>query len=71
LIEEFDAARVSFDAERGKVRIEPDGDADRALVRALGVVEEWVTTCERQPAAVDVDGRSYTLHPSVSFGGVG
>jgi hypothetical protein len=71
LLEEFDAASVSFDAESRKVRIESDGNADRALVRALGVTEEWVTTYEGRPATVEVGGRSYTLEPSAALGAVG
>ena len=68
LLEEFDAAGVAFDAERRKVRIESDGNADRALIRALDVIERWVTICDGLPATVDVEGRSYTLGPSVSLG---
>ena len=69
LLDEFDAANVCFDAER-KVRIEPDGNSDRALVKALGVIEEWVTAREGPPATVEVDGRSYTLGPRVRLGSV-
>jgi hypothetical protein len=70
LLDEFDAACVSFDAERGKVRIDADGDRDRALVRALDVIEEWVTVREGAPAKVEVEERSYTLGPSRSRGAV-
>jgi hypothetical protein len=70
LLEAFDAAGVPFDSERGKARSESDGDADRALVTAPGVIEKWVTTCERQSGTVEVDGCACTLYPSASLGGV-
>jgi hypothetical protein len=68
LLVEFDAACVSFDGECRKVRIAPADDAERALVRALDVIEEWVTVREGSPATVEIEERSYTLGASGARG---
>jgi hypothetical protein len=70
LVERFDAGDVSFDAERRHVCIENSG-SNRALLRALDVVEEWVTLHVGVPTTVELDGRPYTLGPAASIGGVG
>jgi hypothetical protein len=70
LLEEFDAGGVSYDADSGQVRIEPDRSPDRALVRALDVVEAWVTASDGGPTRVEVDGRAYTIGPAAALGGV-
>ena len=69
LLGEFDAESVSFDAERGTVSLDARGNPDRALVRALDLIELWVTDFVGMPTTVDVDGRSYTLEPSASVAG--
>jgi hypothetical protein len=62
LLEQLDAETIRFDAEQRQVCVEERG-ADRALVRTLDVVEDWVTQMG-VPTTVEVDGRSYTLHPA-------
>lgn len=57
---EVEAETVAFDPGCREIRVELKKDPDRALVRALGVIEEWL----RAPTTVDIDDHSYVLEPA-------
>ena len=68
LLEQFDGEDVSFDAAGRRVCFE-HRNTDGALLRVLGVAEEWVNVYNGAPTRVEIDGRSYLLAPSVPIGG--
>ena len=69
LVAQFGADAVSVDADGRQVCVEPRGNPDRALVRALDVLFDWVDGCDG-PAKLDIDGRSYMLGPPERIGGL-
>lgn len=68
LLEEVEAAEVSFEAASRRVCIELGKDPDQAVARVLRTVEDWLADLGRIAAKVDIDGRSYTLEPPISVG---
>jgi hypothetical protein len=68
--EEVEAEQVCFESARQQVCVEAAGNRDRALVRILNVVEDWLGGGGHAPTAVEIDERSYVLASRLA-GGVG
>jgi hypothetical protein len=58
---EVDAAKIGFEAEPRRVRIELKAAPDRNLGLILNVVEAWLGEDGRDQTTVEIDGHSYTL----------
>jgi hypothetical protein len=71
LAEEINGATVAFDVERGQVELDVQKDSERALLAALGVVEEWLAAHGLGPTMVELDDQIYVLEPAVGVGGGG
>ena len=59
--QEVELEEVSFDASRQQVRLEVERNPDRALVRILNLLEQWLGPEDRAPTDVEIDDHRYVL----------
>jgi hypothetical protein len=61
LVRVLEADEVALDSEHFDVQIRPRGDPDARLLRALDVVEGWLTSERLDSTVVHVFGRRYRI----------
>lgn len=61
-LREFTPELIGTDKEGYRVTIGL-GSSDRQVIAVLDALEEYVTTRQAEPAALELDGRQYTIHP--------
>jgi hypothetical protein len=71
LLDEVEAAEVSFEAVSQCVCVDLASDPDQGVSRVLRMVEEWLADSGGIATTVDINGRSYVLEPQVPLAETG